>query len=114
MNTIDNNGLSFGIAFRPHTNNRGVRTAEMLDLHEEIKMYKSIADRLNTDVLEKTEKGVKSENFKLESEDSKVFKGMRYFGKEGEFFFLNDGTKLQNVHKHFDNARNLFDRFLNK
>ena len=116
MNTIDNNrqSISFGIAFKPYTNSRGVRTADMLDLHQEIKMYKSMAEKLNSDVLEKTEKGVKSKDFKIENEDIKHFKGMRYFDKTGEYFFFNDGTSLMNLDKHFESVRKIVDKFLNK
>lgn len=116
MKTIDNNkpAITFGIAFKPYTNSRGVRTADMLDLQEEIKMYKSITEKLNKDVLVKTDKGVKSENFTLEKEDNKHNQMMRYFDKDGEVFFFNDNMKVQNVDKHFAAMRKAFDKIFNK
>ena len=116
-NTIDLSGqnVSFGIAFRTYKNNNGVKTADLLDIDQELKMYKEISQKLKKERFIKTKYGIQSANMKLEK-DSYIKKSpsLRYNDATGNYFF-NDGQLLiKNVSNAFKSLYADFEQMFNK
>lgn len=116
MNKVDLNSssVSFGIAFRKYTNKQGIVTADLLDLKDEIAMYKKIDNKLKTDKFIKTELGLQSSDAKIEKADCATRKSLRYIDNDGEFYLEDQGYKLQNVSEMFQKVRLNFDKLFNK
>jgi len=91
MNTIDDNksNVNFGLAFRLYTNQRGVKTADLLDAKEELALYKNLSKKLKTDKFIKTELGIKSDNLRMERDDYHNKKVLKYQDSENIYAFDN-------------------------
>ena len=116
MNRVDSNkpNVTFGIAFKKIKNKNGVVSAELLDFKEELKMYKNMEKSLNNDFFLKKTLGITSRNTTILKEDTKQQQGMRFFDGSGEYYMVDNGTKLNNISPTFQRVRSLFDNLFNK
>ncbi|MCD8377602.1 MAG: hypothetical protein LUB59_02300, partial [Candidatus Gastranaerophilales bacterium] len=97
MNKIDcnkPNNITFGIAFKTYTNSRGVKTGDMLDLSEELKMYDKIGQKLKNDVFSKEANSIVSKDVCIKRDDTSAHPAFRYTDNSGEYFFADDGVAL--------------------
>ncbi|GEM_PF-4048258 len=116
MNTINNNNnnVNFGIAFKVYTNNRGVRTADLLDAKEELALYKNLNKKLKADKFIKTDLGLKSENTTVVKRDYQDKKGFTVKNANNEYYadnsFFMSGNGLK---KAFGKVKAVFESIKN-
>ena len=117
MNTISSNksDISFGIAFKKYKTKSGNYTHDMLNIQEELAMYKKINRKLDRDKFIKTELGIKSKNMSLRK-DNYVEKStaLRYKDRTGEYFFDENNMNLQGIGDAFRGLKARFEEIFNK
>jgi len=106
--------VTFGIAFKTYKNKNGVVTGDLLDFKQELKMYKTLENKLKNDTFEKINKGLKSKDTKIEIADYNPHKTIRYTDNTGSYFMADDGTKLRGLSDAFKSVRKTIDNILGK
>ena len=101
--------VTFGIAFKTYKNNRGVTTADLLDFKQELKMYKTLDEKLKKDTFIKKGNGIQSGDLYLEKDDTKVWKSIRYTDNTGNYFMLDNGTALNGLSSAFKKVKKSID-----
>lgn len=117
MNTIDSNkpNISFGIAFKTYKMPNGNYTNEMLDIQEELALYKRLNRKLNRDKFVKTELGLKTPNTILEKDNyTPNSLAMRYKTPKVSYYMDYNRVNVQGVGDKFHSLREKFIALLNK
>lgn len=116
MNNIDLNKptISFGIAFKKYRTENRTISHKMLDIHEELKMYKRIDRKLKREDFVRTELGIKSKTMTLEKDNYvPASPALRYKDRTGEYFFDDNKINLHGIADKFKSIRASFQEIMN-